>query len=85
MSANLGYTPQYLSYLFHRETGVSLSGFLQRIRVEKSCSLLAKSRMSVSAIAQEVGYSDIKHFNGVFRSHMGVSPREFRARVGMGR
>lgn len=85
MSAELGYTPQYLSCLFHRETGVSLSGFLQRIRVEKSCTLLAQSRMSVSAVAQEVGYSDLKHFNSVFRSHMGMSPREFRARVGMGR
>jgi len=84
MSAKLGYTPQYLSCLFHKETGVSLSGFLQRLRVEKSCAFLAQSRMSVSSIAQEVGYSDLKHFNGVFRSHMGMSPREFRARVGSG-
>lgn len=85
MSAKLGYTPQYLSCLFHRETGISLSGFLQRLRVEKSCTMLAQSRMSVSAIAQEVGYSDLKHFNSVFRKHMGISPREFRARVGAGR
>lgn len=85
MSAALGYTPQYLSCLFHRETGASLSAFLQRIRVEKSCALLAQSRLSVSAIAQQVGYGDLKHFNGVFRKHMGLSPREFRARVGAGR
>lgn len=85
MSAKLGYTPQYLSYLFHRETGVSLSGYLQRLRVEKSCTLLSQTRLSVSAIAQMVGYSDLKHFNYVFRKHMDASPREFRARIGAGR
>ncbi|MBE5782300.1 MAG: helix-turn-helix domain-containing protein [Clostridiales bacterium] len=80
LSAYLGYTPQYLSALFHSETGMSLSAYLQRVRVEKSCRLLQETREPVSRIAQEVGYCDLKHFNAVFRRHTGLSPREYRAR-----
>ena len=79
LSERLGYTPQYLSALFHRETGMSLSAYLQKIRVEKSCSLLAETRLPVSGVAQEVGYCDLKHFNSVFRRYAGLSPREYRA------
>ena len=82
LSSLLGYTPQYLSALFHRETGMSLSAYLQRLRVEKSCRKLAQTRLAVSAIAQEVGYCDLKHFNSVFRRYAGLSPREYRSRAG---
>jgi AraC-like DNA-binding protein len=81
LSSRLGYTPQYLSWLFRKETGMSLSEYLSRARIEKSCDLLAHSRLSISAVAQEVGYADPKHFNAVFRRYMGMPPREFRARA----
>ena len=81
LSAKLGYTPQYLSALFHSETGMSLSAYLQKIRVEKSCRLLQETKQTVSRIAQEVGYSDLKHFNAVFKRYIGISPREYRAKA----
>ena len=81
LSTQLGHTPQYLSALFHRETGMSLSAYLQKIRVEKSCRLLQETKQAVSRIAQEVGYCDLKHFNAVFRRYMGISPREYRAKA----
>ena len=85
LSSRLGYTPQYLSSLFHRETGMSPSAYLQKLRVERSCRMLAESRLGISKIAQEVGYCDLKHFNSVFRRYTGVSPREFRSRAGSAR
>lgn len=81
LSDQLGYTPQYLSALFHSETGMSLSAYLQKIRVEKSCRLLQESKKPISRIAQEVGYCDLKHFNAVFRRHTSISPREYRSRA----
>ncbi len=78
LSKNLGYAPQYLSSLFHKESGMSLSAYLQRLRVEKACLLLSEHRLSVSQIAQEVGYGDLKHFNAIFRRYKNMSPREFR-------
>jgi len=81
LSEKLGYTPQYLSALFHREIGMSLSACVQKLRVEKSCRLLAETRLGISAIAQQVGYGDPKHFNSIFRRYIGLSPREYRSRA----
>lgn len=84
LSQQLGYTPQYLSRLFHQEMGQSLSTYLQRLRVEASCQRLLASRDTVSSIAQAVGYTDLKHFTAVFRRHMGMTPRAFRSRMTAG-
>lgn len=79
LSERIGYTPQYLSSLFRKESGMSPSAYLQRLRVENACLLLSERRLSISQIAQEVGYGDLKHFNAVFRRYKNMSPREFRA------
>jgi len=79
LGMHYGYTPQYLSQLFHRETGMSLTAYLQKIRIEKSCQLLSKTNLHIAEIGRQVGYEDTKHFNTVFRRYMGMSPRELRA------
>lgn len=81
MQRELGYTPQYLSALFHRETGESLRSYLQKLRIEKSCLLLAQEEQTVAGAAQQVGYNDSKHFYALFKRYTGLSPREFRARA----
>lgn len=78
LGRHYGYTPQYLSSLFHQETGVSLTAYLQRLRVEKACQLLIHTSDAVAVIARRVGYEDTKHFSGLFRRYMGMSPRELR-------
>lgn len=74
----VGYTPQYISNLFHRDTGMSIQEFLQRLRIEKACLLLIQKQLRMADIALSVGYSDVKHFSRVFRRHKGISPREYR-------
>lgn len=78
LSKEAGYTPQYLSALFRRDTGMSIQEFLQRLRVQEACRLLGQKGLSLSDIAQTVGYTDSKHFSRVFRRYKGVSPKEFR-------
>ena len=73
-----GYTPQYISSLFHQETGVSLTVYLQKLRVEKACQLLIRTSKPIATIAKAVGYDDAKHFAALFRRYMGISPRELR-------
>lgn len=78
LSALVSYTPQYLSSTFRKDTGMSIQTFLQRLRVEEACRLMGQTSLSLSAIAQQVGYSDAKHFAKLFRKYKGISPREFR-------
>jgi AraC-like DNA-binding protein len=81
LSRKLNYTPQYVSSLFHKDTGMSLQEFLQRMRIEEACRLIEQGEQQMARIAQEVGYGDVKHFSRVFRRIKGVSPREFRSRI----
>ena len=72
------YSLQYISRRFRQETGFSVSDYLQKIRIEKSCELLAGSDMHIQEVAHEVGYEDVKFFNQLFRRLLHMSPREYR-------
>ncbi len=72
------YSPQYISRRFKEDTGFTISEYLQKVRIEKSCELLAGSTMTIARIAEEVGYTDLKFFNQLFKKMIKMSPREFR-------
>lgn len=78
LSKEVGYTPQYLSALFRKDTGMNIQEFLQRLRVQEACRLLGQRKLSLSDISQAVGYAAPKHFSRVFRRYKGISPQEFR-------
>ena len=81
LSKLVGYTPQYLSMLFHCDTGMSIQTFLQRLRIEQACILMEQTSLPFADIALRVGYSDAKHFSRVFRRCKGLSPRDYRASI----
>ncbi len=72
------YSLSHLSKKFLDETGMNFSEYLQKLRIEKSCSLLETTDLSVLQIATEVGYNDIKFFNKIFKKQLGITPRQFR-------
>ncbi|MBO5197096.1 MAG: helix-turn-helix domain-containing protein [Lachnospiraceae bacterium] len=72
------YSLPYISRRFRQETGMTFTDYLQKLRIEKSCELLAGSDMRIAEIAQAVGYEDIKFFNRLFKRTLGMPPREYR-------
>lgn len=74
----VGITPEYLSKLFTRETGINFCTFLGEFRVSIAKKLLATGNYKIHEVAEMVGYKDTKYFNKVFRSIMGVSPSDYR-------
>jgi len=72
------YNLQYMSRKFKQETGFTFREYLQKVRIEKSCSLLAGSDMWIQDIAQAVGYDDIKFFCQIFKKLLNMPPREYR-------
>lgn len=77
------YSSQYMSRKFHQETGMTVLEYIQRIRVEKACELIAGSESSIREIAVSVGYENIKYFNHVFQKLIHMSPGEYRRKVGI--
>lgn len=68
----------YLSHAFKREYGVSPINYMISRRTEESKYLLAETDLSLSQIAQLLGFSSLSYFSQVFRKTQGVSPMEYR-------
>lgn len=73
-------SPDYLSHLFHMQTGEKLIPYIQRIRMEGAMLALKSTQLYVSEIAWMSGYQDPAYFTRVFKKFTGESPQEFRAR-----
>ena len=72
------YSSAHISNLFKREIGITFSDYVQSIRIQESCRLLANTNKSVAEIVNIVGYTDVKFFNKVFKRITGMTPRQFK-------
>jgi AraC-like DNA-binding protein len=63
--------------VFHDIFGQSPAAYMERIRMERACSLLL-TNVSITEIAFELGFKTSQHFTTVFRKHIGSSPSEWR-------
>lgn len=70
--------PDYLRRLFKKETGITFSEYLNRVRINRAKELLSDSAQTVTSICFEVGYNNVCYFNKLFKKSTGMSPREFR-------
>ncbi len=72
------FSPSYLSSVFKKETGSSLTAYINRVRVENSKRLLKDSSVSLAYIAHECGFDDQSYFTKVFRAQEGIPPKKYR-------
>jgi len=77
----LNVNPSYLSTLFKRETGVTLTEYVNRQRVEHGIFLLNSTDLQVQTIAQHCGIPDINYFTKVFKRIIGQTPKAYRQSV----
>jgi YesN/AraC family two-component response regulator len=68
----------YLSSIFKKETGMSLTAYITKVRVEKSKKLLLEDNASLAHISSQCGFKDQSYFTKVFKKETGVSPKRFR-------
>ncbi len=84
-----GMSPTYVRRLFTAE-GTSFAAFVLQQRLAVARLMLGDARFAhraISAIAFEVGFGDVSHFQRAFRRRYGVKPSDMRdaARLGRGR
>ena len=68
----------YLSTLFKRETGQTVTDFVNGRRVQLARQLLATTQLQIQTIARYCGISDVNYFSKIFKKHTGKSPKEYR-------
>ena len=69
----------YLSTLFKKEVGQTLTDYVNSRRVEQAAAMLRSGTLQVQTVAQYCGIPDVNYFSKLFKRYTGVSPKEFRA------
>jgi two-component system response regulator YesN len=70
--------PAYLSRLFRKETGLSLTDYIVQVKIEKAKRLLKETNDKISNIAEGVGYVHFSYFAKLFKKVVGSTPQEYR-------
>ncbi len=76
----LNVNPSYLSTLFKKETGITLTDYVNKKRVERAKHLLKNSNTQIQTVAQSCGILDVNYFTKIFKKYEGVTPKEYRAK-----
>lgn len=78
MAENFGYNYHYLSRYFHKTFNMSFSNLLASYRLDAALELLNETDKDVTTIAFESGFQSVRAFNDFFKSHIGITPSEYR-------
>ncbi|MGN7381795.1 helix-turn-helix domain-containing protein [Paenibacillus sp. SAFN-117] len=78
MADHFQITPQYLSSFFKKHSGQNITDYIAAVRIRESKALLADQTLTVSQIAQKVGYSNDVGFIRFFKKYEGVTPGKYR-------
>lgn len=71
-------SPAYLSRLFHKEVGVTISHYITQKRIEAAANMLKYSDYSYVDISNYLCFSSESHFIQTFRKHTGYTPKVYR-------
>ena len=68
----------YLSRIFKKEKGISISNYIIQKRVEEAKKLLTQSSLPINTVSLYVGYSNFSYFTKMFKDNTGYAPLEYR-------
>jgi transcriptional regulator GlxA family with amidase domain len=75
-----GTSERNLTRAFRQATGISITEFRQRVRLEYAKSLLDNPALTIEDVAAQSGFPDTRHFRRLWKKQHGVSPRKSRRR-----
>ena len=67
-----------LSRNFSQQFGVTISGYLRNLRLQKGLELLRETRLTIEGIALSSGFASADYFGKVFRHQLGIAPGQYR-------
>jgi AraC family transcriptional activator of pobA len=82
MASQLNLSPRYLSDLLKQETGKTAIELIHLFVISAAKDLLTRDDQSVSEIAYTLGFENLSYFSKLFKKEVGVSPNEFRFKLG---
>lgn len=81
LASAFAYSPGHLSTLFRQETGESLRQYIVRYRLQLAEGQLKRSTLTISQIADELGFVDGCHLNKLFKKRYQLTPTDYRRQL----
>ena len=63
---------------FKNELGTTPLQYINRLRIQRACKHLQKGKNSVTDVCYMLGFNSISHFISLFKSVMGITPKQFQ-------
>ena len=79
LARQLSVNSSYLSALFKKEVGSTLTEYVSKRRINYAMLLLEATSLQIQTIAQQCGIPDVNYFTRTFKKYAGVTPKEYRA------
>ncbi|THE13958.1 helix-turn-helix domain-containing protein [Bacillus timonensis] len=73
--------PKYLSNIFKKEVGMTISEYIQRSKIEEAIKLMTFSDYSLSEIYSLLNFTDQSYFTKVFKKFIGLTPKQYMNKI----
>lgn len=73
----------WLSHFVKENLGQSFQDYVNTVRFQTACSLIAAGRERMTDVCAESGFSDYRYFSQTFRRRVGMTPEEYREKRGL--
>lgn len=77
----LNVNASYLSSLFKKETGITLTEYVNKKRVEHGIFLLNSTTLQIQTIAMYCGVPDVNYFTKLFKKYYNKTPKDYRESI----
>ncbi len=74
-------SPQYISRIFRNAADMSISEYINEVRLSKVLDLLKNTNLNISNVLEKVGIENETYFFRLFKKKFGTTPREYLLRM----
>lgn len=77
IAESLGYSIYHISHIFKEKTDITLQDYIASKKIEKAREMMLRGRLTLTEIADKLGYMSIQSFSRSFKKKEGISPSEY--------
>ena len=81
LSEQVHLAPQYICALFKKETGMTITQYILKTRIDAAKMMIIATNDTIFKIAEHCGFTDYCYFSHVFKKFTGVSARQYRSNL----
>lgn len=81
IASHFNLSKEYVSYIFRRESGLQLVYYINKQKSLLAKKLIQSETMSLSDIAEYLGFENYDYFSKTFKKHIGISPSRIKQRL----